>query len=173
MSIARRWYRIEVDEEDKENNNNLRANKQLSINTYICDQEEQCTDIIHCYEAVIPTRMNTKFCDKDKVCCKTKVCHNIKQFEDTETPVNGWFVIESQMNQMLLTVKIKENLRNQQVVNSNPRKDMKGQVWMWKEDNIVSQLDTNLVLDGSFGKVSVNNKKHGNIYQKWRYNYIM
>ena len=85
----------------------------------------------------------------------------------------GWFVIESQMNQMLLTVKIKENLRNQQVVNSNPRKDMKGQVWMWKEDNIVSQLDTNLVLDGSFGKVSVNNKKHGNIYQKWRYNYIM
>ena len=72
MSIARRWYRIEVDEEEKENNNNLQANKQLSINTYTCDQEEQCTDIIHCYEAVIPTRMNTKFCDKDKVCCKTK-----------------------------------------------------------------------------------------------------
>ena len=46
---------------------------------------------------------------------------------------------------------------------------MKGQVWKWKEDYIVSQLDTILVVDGSFGKVSINNKKNGNVYQKWRY----
>ena len=72
MSIARKWYRIEVDEEVQTNNDNLQTNKQLSIPTNICDQDEQCTDIIHCYEGVIPTRMNTKFCDKNKVCCKTK-----------------------------------------------------------------------------------------------------
>ena len=73
------------------------------------------------------------------------------------------------MNQMLLTAKNSEASHGQQVVNRRPRSDMKGQVWKWKEGYIVSQLNSNLVLDGSFGKVSINDKKHGNIYQKWRH----
>ena len=110
----------------------------------------------------------------------------MKEFEDTETPVAGnegymviysdiviwpilgWFVIESEMNQKFLTVKDGTAVHGQQVVNSSPRTDKEGQLWMWKEGYIVSKLDISLVLDGSFGKVSIKNKKHGNIYQKWR-----
>ena len=76
------------------------------------------------------------------------------------------------MNQMLLTAKNSKATHGQQVVNSSPRSDMKGQVWKWDKDFIVSQLDENLALDGSFGKVSIKNKKDGNIYQKWRYIYF-
>ena len=72
------------------------------------------------------------------------------------------------MNQKLLTVKSKTASHGQQVVNSSPRTDMSGQVWKWKDGYIVSQMDKTLVLDGTFGKVSIKNKKHGNIYQKWR-----
>eukprot|EP00092_Neocalanus_flemingeri_P079444 GFUD01098965.1.p2 GENE.GFUD01098965.1~~GFUD01098965.1.p2 ORF type:complete len:129 (-),score=45.08 GFUD01098965.1:230-616(-) len=72
------------------------------------------------------------------------------------------------MNKMFLTVKSGTASDGQHVVNSSPRTDMQGQVWMWKDGYVVSQLDEALVLDGSFGKVSIKNKKHGNIYQKWR-----
>ena len=72
MSIAKKGYRVEVDEEHKKDTKELQTIKELSLNTYISDQEEICTGIIHCYESVLPARKNTKFCDKDKVCCKTK-----------------------------------------------------------------------------------------------------
>eukprot|EP00092_Neocalanus_flemingeri_P054428 GFUD01064088.1.p1 GENE.GFUD01064088.1~~GFUD01064088.1.p1 ORF type:complete len:450 (+),score=118.29 GFUD01064088.1:1308-2657(+) len=180
MSIARKWFRVEM---DKTKIKNAKKSHKVSFNTHLCKQDETCTDIGHCHEAVSSASMKTKFCDKEKVCCKTKgrifikihfhiltclVCHNVKEFEGTETPVKGWFVLESKLNKMFLTVKSSTASHGQQVVNSSPRPDMLGQVWMWKDGYVVSQLDEAFVLDGSFGKVSIKNKKHGNIYQKWR-----
>ena len=72
------------------------------------------------------------------------------------------------MNQKYLTVKDGVPANGQQVVNSSPKTNKEGQIWMWKEGYLVSKLDKSLVLDGSFGKVSIKNKKHGSIYQKWR-----
>ena len=79
----------------------------------------------------------------------------------------GWFALESQMNKKILTVK-SSKAKQQEVVNSRTRHEMQGQVWKWKENYIISHMGSNLVLDGSFGKVSIKNKNHGNIYQKWR-----
>ena len=81
----------------------------------------------------------------------------------------GWFVIESELNQKYLTVKEGKASSGQQVVNSSPKTDKQGQLWMWKEGYLLSKLDRSLVLDGTFGKVSIKKKKHGNIYQKWRF----
>lgn len=80
----------------------------------------------------------------------------------------GWFVIESELNQKYLTVKEGNASSGQPVVNSSPKKNNQNQLWMWKDDNIVSKLDETFVLDGSFGIVSIQKKKHGNVFQKWR-----
>ena len=69
MNIARRWFRVEVDEKQKLSTELLRD---ISFNTYLCGEDEMCTDIDHCYEAVPSATMVTKFCDKGKVCCKNK-----------------------------------------------------------------------------------------------------
>jgi hypothetical protein len=69
MSIARKWYRVEVDKKVKRNTKSLQS---LTYNTYLCLDDEICTDIDHCFEAVTPATLPTKFCDKDKVCCKNK-----------------------------------------------------------------------------------------------------
>jgi len=92
----------------------------------------------------------------------------VKEFETLEKPLKGWFVIESELNQKYLTVKEGKASSGQQVVNSSPKTDKQGQLWMWKEGYLLSKLDRSLVLDGTFGKVSIKKKKHGNIYQKWR-----
>ena len=85
--------------------------------------------------------------------------------------IKGWFVIESELNQKYLTVKDGVASSGQQVVNTSPQINNKGQLWMWKEGYLVSKLDRSLVLDGTFGKVSIKKKKHGNIYQKWRFDF--
>ena len=77
-------------------------------------------------------------------------------------------MIESHMNKNLLTVKDNTASDRQQVVNSRPGLSMFGQVWSWKEEYIVSKLDKTFALDGAFGKVSLNKKARGNIFQKWR-----
>ena len=114
----------------------------------------------------------------------------MKEFESTEVPVEGnvyylclimqsylvlyqgWFVIESELNQKYLTVKEGKASSGQPVVNSSPRKNKQDQLWMWKEGNLVSKLDETFVLDGSFGMVSIQKKKHGNVFQKWRQSHI-
>jgi len=96
------------------------------------------------------------------------VCHDVEEFESTEAPVEGWFVIESELNQKYLTVKEGNTSSGQPVVNSSPKKNNKNQLWMWNDDNLVSKLDETFVLDGSFGIVSIQKKKHGNVFQKWR-----
>ena len=84
-------------------------------------------------------------------------------------------MIESELNQKYLTVNltVKEGkaLSGQQVVNSSPKTAKHGQLWMWKDGYLLSKLDRSLVLDGTFGKVSIKKKKHGNIYQKWRFGF--
>ena len=68
-SIARKWIRVDVDKREKRKASSLPA---LTFNTYICEKDEVCTNIDHCFEAVSSATMTTKFCDMDKVCCKNK-----------------------------------------------------------------------------------------------------
>ena len=69
MAIARKWFRVDV---DKMPNEATDSSQKLRFNTFLCDEDEICTDINNCYEAVEATAFSNKFCDKDKICCKNK-----------------------------------------------------------------------------------------------------
>ena len=91
MSIARKWFRVDMETEEEESKASPEQSPEVSFNTYLCQKkEENCIPINHCYEAVSANIMKTKFCDKDKVCCKNKICHDEDEFETVEPRVEGF-----------------------------------------------------------------------------------
>ena len=69
MSIALKWFRIDVDETVKRTTN---SKQKISFKTTLCEEDEMCTAIDHCFEAVPAASIEKKFCDLNKVCCKNK-----------------------------------------------------------------------------------------------------
>ena len=81
-----------------------------------------------------------------------------------------WFILKSDLNDFVLTLKHGGTSHGTEVVNSPQKQNLEGQVWRWKEGERITSgsTDENLVLDGSFGKVSIKTEKTGNVHQKWR-----
>ena len=78
--------------------------------------------------------------------------------------------MKSDLNDFVLTLKHGGTSHGTEVVNSPQKQNLEGQVWRWKEGERITSgsTDENLVLDGSFGKVSIKTEKTGNVHQKWR-----
>ena len=81
---------------------------QITFTAHLCKLDDICTDVKHCYETILPKNYEKRFCDKEKVCCKSKsryfikfwigiikkktfylVCHDVKIFEAEEEKTEG------------------------------------------------------------------------------------
>ena len=109
-------------------------------------------------------------------------CANLTQKQTREittliyfySSILEWFILKSDLNDFVLTLKHGGTSHGTEVVNSPQKQNLEGQVWRWKEGERITSgsTDENLVLDGSFGKVSIKTEKTGNVHQKWRW-YLM
>ena len=66
-SISDKWFTVEVEEEK-----GIQNPPKIIFTAHMCKMDEICTDVQHCYETILPKNIKERFCDKGKVCCKSK-----------------------------------------------------------------------------------------------------